>query len=196
MRPGLPAGIEQVVETGARLVAGGVVEDEPAANATAERLQVGCAQAFGGALVTGQYHAKELAGVEILGGEHTQFVEDGGEVLLCFVDNQHRLNQCLRDVVAPAGARDLKGGPPIVGGERDGKEVSKLAIEIAGAALRARVLPVLRLQCQTHGCRSGQVGPRVAQHCGVTRRRHPSRAQHNLIRRTTSSTLAGGLAAE
>jgi hypothetical protein len=60
---GCAGGVDEMIETGAQLVAGGVVEDEAAANATAEGLQLGGAEALGKASIASEDHAVGLGGL-------------------------------------------------------------------------------------------------------------------------------------
>ena len=78
MREGLPAASRQVVEAGEQLVAGGVLEDEAAADAGAEGQQLGGAEALGEAGVAGEDDAEELSGVEVLAGEDAQLARARG----------------------------------------------------------------------------------------------------------------------
>ena len=57
---GVAGGGEQVVEAGEQLVAGGVVEDEAAADARAEGEELGGAEALGEAGVAGEDDAEQL----------------------------------------------------------------------------------------------------------------------------------------
>ena len=77
------------------------------------------AQPLGQAGVAGEDDAEELTAVEILGGEDAQLVEDGGLGLLGLVEDQHRAEQGLRNVLGPAGAQRLEAGPAVLPGERD-----------------------------------------------------------------------------
>ena len=63
-------------------------QDETAADATAEREQVGSAQTLDEACITGEDDAEQLACIEFLAGEHAQLGEDAGERLLGLVDDE------------------------------------------------------------------------------------------------------------
>ncbi len=85
---GISCGFEEVIEAGEQLVARGIVEHEPAADAAAERQKLGRAQALDEARVASEDDAEQLARVELLAGQDTQLVEDGREGFLGLVDDQ------------------------------------------------------------------------------------------------------------
>jgi hypothetical protein len=125
-----------VIEAAEEFVSSGVLEDETASDATAEREQVGSAQTLDEACVTGEDDAEQLASIEFLAGEHAQLGEDAGERFLSLVDDEDRTRESRGDVVVPASAQGLEATPAVVRLERDAEEVTELAIEIAGARLR------------------------------------------------------------
>src|SRR5665213_14125 len=128
-------GFEQVIEAGEELVAGGVLEDEPAADAAAERHQLGAAEALDQARVAGEDDTEELARVELLAGKDAQLVEDGGQRLLGLVDDEDRTAEGGGDVLGPARPQRLESGPAVVGVQRHAEEITKLAVEIHRARL-------------------------------------------------------------
>ena len=114
---GVAGGVEEVVKAGEELVSGGVLEDEAATDAAAEGKELGDAKALGETGIAGEDDAEELARIELLGGEDSDLVEDGGEGLLGLVDDEDGAAHRLGDVVGPAGAQGLKAAPAVVGGE-------------------------------------------------------------------------------
>ena len=98
------SGLEQMLKACAEVLAGDVIEDETATDATAKREQFGRAQALGQAGVAGKDDTEELARVEVLGGEHAEFVEDWGQNFLGFIDDEDGSHEGLCNVLTPASA--------------------------------------------------------------------------------------------
>ncbi len=124
-----------MVEAREQLALGGVVEGQPSADARAEGQELGRAESLGQAGVASEDNAEQLFAVELLAGQDAQLAEDGGESLLGLVDDEHGAATTGGDVIAPAGAKGLKTGPAVVGGEGYSEQVAELAIEVHGAAL-------------------------------------------------------------
>ena len=106
MSEGLPAAARRWSRQASSSSRRGVVEDESAADARAERQELGRAQSLGEPRVAGEDDAEELLGIEVLAGEDAQLVEDGGEGLLRFVDDEDgptvRSRRCGRPIGSAA----------------------------------------------------------------------------------------------
>jgi hypothetical protein len=88
------------IEAREQLVARGVVEDEPAADAATKRQ-------------------------ELLGGQDAQLAQHGGQSLLRLVEDEHGAHERLGDMIAPALAQRFEAAPAIVRGERDTKDAAR-----------------------------------------------------------------------
>ena len=95
--------------------------------------EFGAAQTFRQALVPGENHAEELARVEVLAGQDSEFAKDAVDDLLCLVENEDRAAARRRDVLGPPGSDGLEAAEAIVGLEGHAEEVADLAIEVRDA---------------------------------------------------------------
>jgi hypothetical protein len=131
----IAGGLEEVVETGEKLVARSVFQDETAADAAAEGQEVRGAQLVDEAMVAGEDDTEELVGIEVFTGEDTKLAEDGSQGFLGLVDDEDGTREGGDDVVGPAGTEGLESSPTVVRLEGYGEEVAEFAVEVHGAGL-------------------------------------------------------------
>ena len=90
--------------------------------------QITALQLVGKARVASQHDTENGSGVELGGGEQTQFAEYRGLKLLRFVDQQDGTDRF--EVILPTCSEDLEAAPSVVGAQRDVKEFAHLAVEV------------------------------------------------------------------
>lgn len=133
---GISSRFEEMVEAGAKLFGGLVIEHEPAPNTTTEGHQVGRAESLGQSFIAGEDDAEKRAGIEVLAGKQAQLVEDIGAHLLGLINEEDGAEESGADVLVPTSAQCLEAAPPVRRSERDIEDIANLAIEIGDAALR------------------------------------------------------------
>jgi hypothetical protein len=77
-----------MIKASKKLITRGVVESKATTDPGTEWQKLGGAKSFWKARITGEDDAEELLGIEIFACENPELIENGGERLLCLVNDK------------------------------------------------------------------------------------------------------------
>jgi hypothetical protein len=127
--------VEDMVEPVEEFFGGEVVEAESDSDATGDGEEFLATELLDEAAITGEDDGQDGSGIEVGGGEDSEFGEDVGVHFLCFIDEEDGSEVSGFDVSEPFFAQGLETSPSVVGDEGDAEECAEFTVAVPDTAL-------------------------------------------------------------